>query len=351
MTESNDISPDLVEQVKTAFNSKTALRISAGNSKLFYGNAVTGDAIDITPHVGIIDYRPSELVITARSGTHLSTIENELAANGQMFTFEPLQHSEDTTLGGIIACGLSGPGRGFSFAARDAVLGTTIINGKGELLRFGGQVMKNVAGYDASRLMVGAQGTLGMLLDISIKVKPRAESDITLAFEKTFETAHVDLNSWVMQGLPISSSCYQEGQLQVRLSSTNSNTRKAQELMGGEVRDNSLWSQLRKQSHPFFSVNKNLWRLSVPPSTPLFASDMPQLIEWNGALRWINSDKDMFSLAEQHGGHATRYQPGVTSLENIFQPLAAPVLNLHRRIKHSFDPENILNPGRLYREL
>ena len=347
----NDLSAGLAEQVKQAYDEKSPLVITASGSKSFYGNAVKGSAIDVSQHSGIIEYHPSELVITARSGTPLCYVEKELADNGQMFAFEPLQHSANTTLGGVIACGLSGPRRGFSFAVRDAVLGTTIINGKGELLKFGGQVMKNVAGYDASRLMVGAQGTLGVLLDISIKVKPLSESDITLSYDKPFETAHEDINNWVMQGHPIRSSCYHEGRLHVRLSSTASSTSKSRQVMGGEEQDNSLWSDLKQQSHPFFSNNSNLWRLSVPPSTPLFCTDKPQMVEWGGALRWIDNDNEMFSIAKQYGGHATMYRPGHSSLENIFQPLPGSLLDIHRRIKHSFDPENILNPGRLYREL
>lgn len=347
----NDLSGNLAEQVTQAYGGKSPLVITAGGSKSFYGNAVEGAALDVTQHSGIIDYHPSELVITARSGTLLCDVEKELANNGQTFAFEPLQHSPQTTLGGMIACGLSGPARGFSFAVRDAVLGSTVINGKGELLKFGGQVMKNVAGYDASRLMVGAQGTLGVLLDISIKVKPLDESEITLSYEKTFEAAQENINNWIMQGHPIRSSCYHDGRLHVRLSSTASNTRKSQQAMGGDEHDNSLWLQLKQLTHPFFSDNSKLWRVSVPPSTPLFASDLPQMIEWNGALRWVDSETDIFSVAQQYGGHATLYRPNNPSVENIFQPLATPLLNLHRRIKQSFDPENILNPGRLYREL
>lgn len=352
MTVSNDISQQLVEQIQQASQQKKSLKICAGNSKLFYGNAVEGETLDVTPHTGIIEYRPSELVITARSGTKLSNIEDELEANGQIFAFEPLQHSVNTTLGGVIACGLAGPRRGYSFSVRDAVLGSRIINGKGEQLKFGGQVMKNVAGYDASRLMVGAQGTLGVLLDISIKVKPKAESNITLAFEKSFNDAHDALNHWVMLGLPVRASCYLDGQLYVRICSTHSSVEKSRQIMGGELQDLSLWSQLKQQTHPFFNDSNNLWRISVPPTTPLFAENVDQLIEWNGALRWMKHDDDMFDIAAQYGGHATRYQPGETiSSDDIFQPLAPHMLALQCRVKQSFDPDNILNPGRLYRDL
>ncbi len=351
MTDSNDISQHLVEQVKNAYDNQSAIKITAGNSKAFYGNAVSGETLDTTPHTGIIEYRPSELVITARSGTRLAEIEKTLADNDQTFAFEPLQHSDNTTIGGVIACGLSGPARGFGFSARDAVLGTTIINGKGESLKFGGQVMKNVAGYDASRLMVAAQGTLGVLLDISIKVKPRSESEITLAFEKSFAGAHDDLNNWIMQGLPVTASCFLDGQLLVRLSSTEGSTQKSQQLIGGEKRDNTVWSQLKQQTHPFFQ-QQSLWRVSVPATSALFADDCPQLIEWGGALRWINSQQDMFTLAAEHGGHATRYNLNAETFTNdLFQPLQPQMLALQCRVKQSFDPENILNPGRLYRDL
>jgi glycolate oxidase FAD binding subunit len=346
-----DSSEKLHTLVTQACKDRTPLRITAGDSKSFYGRSVDGKEISITDHNGIIEYRASELVLTARSGTKLSEIEAALAENKQMLAFEPPVHNPTSTLGGSIATGLSGPRRPFAGAARDFVLGTTIINGKGERLKFGGQVMKNVAGYDASRLMVGAQGTLGILLDISIKVLPKPESELTLCFDQDFEQAHNNLRNWVLQGHPISASCYYDKQLFIRLSSTENSTKKSHELIGGDEHANDLWPSLRHQTHDFFSQHKNIWRVSVPPSTGSISTEQPQLIEWNGALRWIASDEDLFTEAKDAGGHASRYPLGVKHAENIFQPLTPAMLALQQRIKKSFDPENILNPGRLYSEL
>jgi len=354
MTTDSDINHQLAAQVAEAYNRKQAVVISAGNSKLFYGRNISAEKLSTTGHHGILSYRASELVLTARSGTRIKDIENELAANQQMLAFEPPCHSEATTLGGSIACALSGPRRPYCGAARDFVLGAKIINGKGEILKFGGQVMKNVAGYDASRLMVGAQGTLGVLLDISIKVLPKPESDITLAFETTFDTAQTNFRDWVQQGLPLSASCYIQGMAYIRLSSTDSSVKQSHKNLGGEISDTSIWEQLQHQTHEFFN-NKNLWRLSLPPATEEIMSHRPQLIEWGGALRWIsledNHNDDMFSLAKKYDGHATHYALNSNSSETIFQPLPPGLLTLHQRLKKSFDPENILNPGRLYKHL
>jgi glycolate oxidase FAD binding subunit len=283
--------------------------------------------VSVAGHSGIIEYRASELVLTARSGTRLSEIENTLAENRQMLAFEPPVHSPRSTLGGSIASGLSGPRRPFAGAARDFVLGTTIINGKGERLKFGGQVMKNVAGYDASRLMTGAQGTLGVLLDIS---------------------AHRTLRQWILQGHPLSASCYFDNQLFVRLSSTVNGTKSAHSMIGGELQYNDLWTSLRHQTNDFFQQQKNLWRVSVPPSAGIIASGQAQLTEWNGALRWIASDSELFSAAKNAGGHATQYRLQGEVADHVFQPLSPTMLGLHQRLKKSFDPKNILNPGRLY---
>ena len=344
----HDSTEALCTQVGRAFQARRPLRITAGNSKSFYGRKLEGEDISVAGHTGIIEYHASELVLTARSGTRLSEIERTLAENRQMLAFEPPAHSSQSTLGGSIASGLSGPRRPFAGAARDFVLGTRIINGKGERLKFGGQVMKNVAGYDASRLMTGAQGTLGVLLDISIKVLPIPESEITLSFEQGFEEAHNTLRQWILQGHPLSASCYFNDQLFVRLSSTTNGTKSAHTIIGGELQSNDLWTSLRHQTHDFFLQNQNLWRVSVPPSAETIASGQPQLTEWNGALRWIASDSELFSAAKNAGGHATQYRLHGEVADSVFQPLSATMLALHQRLKRSFDPANILNPGRLY---
>jgi len=344
-----DCTENLQTQITEAHAKKTALRITAGDSKSFYGRDVEGEEISVAGHAGIIEYRASELVLTARSGTLISDINAALAENNQMLAFEPPAHTSSATLGGSIACGLSGPRRPFAGAARDFVLGTTIINGKGEILKFGGQVMKNVAGYDASRLMVGAQGTLGVLLDISVKVLPRPEAELTISFEQDFETAQQNLRQWILHGQPVTASCYYDGVLSVRLSSTENSTKKAHELIGGELQSNDLWQSLQHQTHELFTQHKKLWRVSVPATTKTINNT--QLVEWNGALRWIASDEEQFSVASEAGGHASRHQLHNETNSDIFQALSPGMLALQQRIKKSFDPGNILNPGRLYPEL
>ena len=351
MTTAADISTSLTDQVGLAFKAKQPLRINAGNSKAFYGNPVEGEVLDVNAHRGIIEYQPSELVLTARCGTPLSEIEATLAASNQMLAFEPPMHTENTTFGGAIAAGLSGPRRAFSGAVRDFVLGTTVINGKGETLKFGGQVMKNVAGYDASRLMAGAQGTLGVLLDISVKVLPIAENEITLSFELDQQTAHEHLRQWILQGHAISASCYTDNILMIRLSSTQSSIEHSQASLGGELSDNKIWLKLRNQTHPFFSDNPRLWRVSVPPATEPVFEDNNQLIEWGGALRWISSEDSLFEHAAKLNGHATRYALHSNIATDPFQPLGPTMLKLHQQLKQAFDPASILNPGRTYSTL
>jgi len=350
----SDLSNELQEKVSCANSNKTPLNITAGCSKTFFGHEVDGEKLDVSSHAGIIGYRASELVITARSGTKLTDIETALAEQNQQLAFEPPRHTADSTIGGVIACGLSGPGRPFQGAARDFVLGAKIINGKGELMQFGGQVMKNVAGYDVSRLMVGAQGTLGVLLELSLKVLPKAETETTLAFEINATEGHKRLREWLSDGHPVTASCHYQGVFSIRLGSTENSIRDAQKKMGGEVISSDLWQQLRHQSHPWFQ-QKNLWRMSLPPAAAIHDEDK-QLIEWGGALRWKVSNNDLFEQAKRLGGHATRYtlntnSTKATTSDEIFQPLQGGMLAIHKRIKYALDPNNILNPARLYKEL
>lgn len=346
----SDISDQLAARVARACSEQQPLQILGGGSKAFYGNRLEGEVLALTDHRGIIEYQPSELVLTARAGTPLTEIEQTLADNGQMLAFEPPLHNDATTFGGAIASGLSGPRRAFAGAARDFVLGTRIVNGKGEILKFGGQVMKNVAGYDASRLMVGAQGTLGVLLDISVKVLPRPEREISLALALDATAAMTSLQRWLSSDLPISASCSFGNTLMLRLSSTHNSVEAAARSIGGEQINNDLWQHLRHQRHDFFE-QPGLWRVSLPPATPAVAADRPQLIEWGGALRWIVSDEPLFELAAKHGGHACRYPLHHATEAELFQPLLPSMLALQRRIKRAFDPEGILNRGRLYRDL
>lgn len=360
----NDISNNLRQQIENALENKKPLCITAGNSKSFFGNNVDGETIDISNHQGITEYQPSELVITVRSGTLLSELETELKANKQMLAFEPPQHTKKSTIGGAIACGLSGPRRMTCGSARDFVLGTTIINGKAEQLRFGGQVMKNVAGYDASRLMVGAQGTLGVLLDVSLKVLPISGSEVTLQLKIELSTAIKHIQQWLRQGLPISASCYTNNTLNLRLSSTSSavssSVENIKKLFQCEEISNDFWLKIKNQSHDFFSSNtlessQQIWRCSHQINTPFYGYDNNennQLIEWHGALRWIKTNKNLYPNAETHNGHACLYPINQNDTHtDIFQPLAQPLMKIQKRMKQAFDPDNILNSGRLYTDI
>ena len=344
---------ELAEQVTHAYREKQPLRILGGGSKALQGHPVSGNKLCLSHYQGIINYEPSELVITARAGTPLHTIEAALAEQGQMLGFEPPLCGNTATLGGTIACGLSGPRRPYSGAARDFVLGCRIINGKGELLNFGGQVMKNVAGYDVSRLMCGAQGTLGVLLDISLKVIPRPQQERSLSLQCDEIQATSLLSRLGRQPLPISATRYQDGQLCIRLSGSESAVTAATTLIGGELlpQGDQLWQQLREQQHPFFKQQR-YWRLSLPPACKPIPGELvtEQLIEWGGAQRWIRSEaipEQIWNWAKQQGGHATLYTPDGA----YHQPLEHGLYMLSQQLRQSFDPHWILNPGRLYTEL
>ena len=350
----NDSSDSLKSQVAEAFENKTPLRITGGESKSFYGNNVKGEAISTVEHTGIIEYQPSELVVTVRSGTKLSDLEAELKSNNQMLAFEPPQHGESTTIGGVIACAMSGPRRVAAGSARDFVLGTTIINGKAERLKFGGQVMKNVAGYDASRLMVGAQGTLGLLLDMSLKVLPLSEAETTLKISLNIQQAIPLLRKWIKQGLPISASSHYKNILYLRLSSTSSAVEASRKIIShaheNEEIDNTYWLDVKNQRHAFFNKTKDLWRFSHRTTSETLNTNEDTFYEWNGALCWINSSEELHTLAEKNEANATRYPIHLTNEQNAnhFQPLQRGLLKIHKNLKLAFDPENILNPGRIY---
>lgn len=340
------------QQVVDARASATPLCIRGGNSKAFYAHPVAGEHLDTTAHTGIIDYTPSELVISARAGTPLAELEAALKKENQMLAFEPPHLGEHATLGGAIACGLSGPRRPYAGAARDFVLGINCINGQGEYLRFGGQVMKNVAGYDLSRLLTGSLGTLAVIMDVSLKVLPRPETSLTLQRSCTQAEAIRLLNQWAGQPLPLSGGCHIDGRLYIRLSGTSLGVQAATQVTGGERLDNAntFWEDLKEQRLDFFSGNLPLWRVSVPPATPPLDTEDTTLLDWGGAQRWIKSDaspESMQSMAANAGGHATLFRDGDRDT-NVFQPLTKPLLELHRRLKQTFDPASILNPGRMY---
>jgi len=364
---SNDLTTELQDRIRAAAESSTPLRLQGNGTKSFLGRAIDGEVLALSGHTGILSYQPTELVITARCGTPLCEIEAALAEQGQLLPFEPPHFANDSegsdttldaTLGGTIACGLSGPARPYAGAARDLVLGARILTGRAKVLRFGGEVMKNVAGYDVSRLMTGAFGTLGILLDISIKVLPIPSATRTLAQSCSQAEALERMTHWAARPLPVSATCFDGERLWVRLSGNQGGVAAASERIGGELIDEAdavaFWrDQVREQRHPFFVGDSPLWRLSVPATTSPLPLPGEQLIEWGGAQRWLRSDAGADAIRSRVstlGGHATLFRGGDRHSE-VFHPLPPGLLALHREMKRAFDPKGILNPGRLYATL
>ncbi len=354
-----DISLQLQQQIQRAFEQSTTLRIVGGNSKTFYGRPVKAEALDVAGHCGVINYEPTELVITARAGTPLNEIEKLLDDNCQMLPFEPPAFSDKATIGGTIACNFSGPRRAYAGAVRDFLLGCKIINGKGEVLSFGGEVMKNVAGYDVSRLMAGAMGTLGVLLEVSLKVLPKPETEITQLLHCSPMEALDKMHTWSQTPLPVSATSFHDSSLRVRFSGAAKAAAAAINGIGGETIDDAehYWLQLKEQRLEYFVSDKPLWRISLASDIRTFAHDIGHeendfLYEWGGALRWLKSDAFAGMIQEaavKADGHAILFRHG--EKQGQFQPLTPGLLRIHKNLKHAFDPGNILNPGKLYPEL
>ena len=345
------------DRIASATVTKAPLRIRGGGSKDWYGQSLQGDVLDTRVHTGIVAYDPTELVITARCGTPLAEVEAALAERTQMLAFEPPHFGPGSTIGGVVAAGLSGPRRQAVGAVRDFVLGATLMDGKGELLRFGGRVMKNVAGYDVSRLLTGSLGVLGLITEVSLKVLPKPFYETTLRFTMRKTETIEQLNRWGGQPLPISASAWHGGLLIVRLSGAEAAVKAAVQKMGGEEASNpeAFWAGVRDQSNEFFAEGNghaNLWRLSVPSATPPLAIKGEHMLEWGGAQRWLRTDADaaaIRSAAEKVGGHATLFRGGDKGA-GVFHPLAPAVAAIHRNLKNTFDPSGIFNPGRMYTE-
>jgi len=347
---------ELRERILMARAKSLRLAITGHGSKSFYGRQTLLEttALSTAPLHGIVDYEPTELVITARAGTPLAELEQVLARHGQMLPCEPPQFHGRGTLGGAVATGLSGPRRAYAGALRDFVLGVQVIDGRGHLLRFGSRVIKNVAGFDAARLMVGAMGTLGLITEVTLKTQPVPAHSITLVLECDAPDALARLSAWRSRPLPISGTCHHDGRLYVRLCGAAVAVREAQRTIGGDELPEaiSLWHALRDHTHAFFQKSMPLWRLSVPATTPHLALPQPQLIEWGGAQRWLCGHVDVQALRDRLlplGGHVTCFRAPLQgeSFEPL-QPLPPALRAVHQRVKHVFDPLALLNPGRLY---
>ena len=375
----------ITDRIQAAAADRTPLRLRGGGSKDFYGQSLQGELLDLTPLTGITSYEPSELVVTARAGTPLAELEAVLAEKGQCLAFEPPHFAPGATVGGMVAAGLSGPARASAGSVRDFVLGVNLINGKGELLTFGGQVMKNVAGYDVSRLMVGAMGTLGVLSEISLKVLPVAPAEATLVFQLDQAQALAQLHRWGGQPLPLNASCWVRDntaagspellfvRLRGAIAAVESACHKMTQEVPGTRADNAVagpdWNACRDLRLPFFknasARNSDLprpdaqpmalWRLSLPQTSPVLALPWPQLIEWHGGQRWLwaplSAQAQLRQAAAEVGGTATLFI--ATSTDNTeasacFSPLKPPLDRIHQRLKTEFDPAGIFNRGRLY---
>ena len=346
-------------QILAATAGRAALCIQGSGSKRWYGHQAQGEILDTRHYRGIVAYEPTELVITARCGTTMAELQAALDERHQMFAFEPPHFGAEATIGGVLAAGLSGPRRATAGAMRDFVLGASVMDGKGEILHFGGQVMKNVAGYDVSRMLAGSMGCLGLLLDVSIKVLPKPFAETTLAFAMSESDAIEQLNTWGGQALPISASSWQVGRLMLRLSGADAAVRAAKQKLGGEeithASASAYWTSLREQTHDFFSQDEEhgCWRLSLPSTTPALRLSGKTLIEWGGAQRWLFSDEKaqtIRDLAAQAGGHVSLFRGG-DKTAGVFTPLSKPLHAIHQRLKKSFDPAGIFNPGRMYPDL
>jgi glycolate oxidase FAD binding subunit len=354
----------LTDQVRSAIASRQLLEIRGGGTKSFYGGEPIGDVLDIRPLRGISSYEPSELVVTVRAGTPLAELEAALAEKGQCLPFEPprfvSREAQGGTVGGMVAAGLAGPARAAVGGVRDYVLGATLLNGKAELLSFGGQVMKNVAGYDVSRVLAGSLGIFGVICEVSLKVLPIAPAQTTVRLELDAAAALRKLNEWGGQPLPLNASAWWDGMLVIRLAGAQAAVQAAREKIGGELiapaTADPFWLGLRDHRDEFFlgaakavEGGASLWRLSVPATAGPLKLSGEQLLEWGGAQRWICTSAPASTLrdvAAVVGGHAVLFR-GHDKSAGTFAPLKAPLDRIHRELKLAFDPQRLFNPGRL----
>ncbi len=355
----------LAERIREANVSKRRLRIRGGGTKDFYGEDRSGDVLDVLDTrtlVGCADHEPSELVVTAPAGMKLAALESQLAAQGQCLAFEPPHFGAEATVGGMVAAGLSGPSRAAAGSVRDHVLGVALLNGSGELMHFGGRVIKNVAGYDVSRLIAGSLGILGVIVEVSLKVLPQAEAEATLRFDLRPKEALAQLHAWGAKPLPLDASAWWNGNLVVRLRGSAAAVREARAGLGGDPIEAAaagpFWHSLRNHTDPFFAAageaiahrGATLWRLSLPATAPFLGLAGDELIEWHGAQRWLVTSLPAAQVREAVagvGGHATIFRSKDKSA-GVLDPLTPAQAQIHTRLKRAFDPNGILNPGRLY---
>jgi glycolate oxidase FAD binding subunit len=347
-TVSDEVEP-LAAEVREAARRHYSLKIRGANSKAFLGRRTMGRVLDLSTFAGVIDYQPTELVITARAGTPLREVEALLAAHGQMLAFEPPDFAAGGTVGGMVAAGLSGPRRPFVGAVRDFVLGVTVLDGRGQMLRFGGQVFKNVAGFDAFRLMAGAMGQLGVILDVSLRVAPRPRAELSLSFAEKWPASQARLIELMRRPLPLSGAFHDGKHLHLRLSGTERAVAHGASEIGGDEAPLETWDDVRHQRLPFFAAHR-LWRLSVPRTCQI--GDLPGhwLMDWAGAQRWLVTRAHPLAIraaAREAGGHAMLYH-GAVDGEDVVDPLPAPLMGLHRRVKRALDPSGVFNRGRMY---
>lgn len=349
---SKDDSGSLIEQVAVALRNRVPLRIRGGDSKAFLGRRITGEEIDLRSHRGVVSYDPTELAITVRSGTPVTDLNALLAAQNQMLPCEPPVFNGAATVGGMVASGLAGPRRPWAGSVRDFVLGCRLITGQAKSLRFGGEVMKNVAGYDVSRLMAGSFGCLGILTEVSLKVLPRPRASHSVSLELSAAEALLKLSAWRRAAVPVTGAFHTQGRLYIRFEGGEGSVREALALAGGEEADPSIWEELREQRLDFFGGERPLWRLSVPALTTVQGWPQDTLFDWGGAQRWVKSDEPasvLRGMAEKAGGHASCFTP-VPGVEPL-HPLSPALLRFHQQLKARMDPCGIFNPGRMYADL
>lgn len=351
---STDHTQLIQQQVEQAIENNNPLSIQGSNSHVFMlPDYAAGydkqQIIDMTTHTGIIDYQPTELIIKARAGTTIAEIQQTLTQQNQQLPTDFPAYAPTATLGGAIAIGHSGSGRPFLGAIRDHVLGAGLINGAAEILTCGGQVMKNVAGYDISRLLCGSRGTLGPILDVTIKVQPSAESQQTQVFETDENRAISSMNELARRPLPVSAIVYFEEKLYLRLQGAESGVKQAAKTLGGDSLSDSaeFWDSIQQQSHVFFNPQHPVWRVIVPASTPELELEHKQhsLIDWCGGLRWIHADhitQTDFIHIDNMGGYIENHRGGpATNPSDLMTELQK---QMHKKIKQAFDPQRLFNP-------